>query len=291
MMYVGKVPWHGLGTQLKEPATAAIAIKAACLDWDVIKVPLKIKSGHRYDTVKDRFAVIRADTKPAKEIPVLGVVGKNYTLLQNREAFAWLDPTVGSRAAIFHTAGALAEGERVWRLAKLPGEIWVAGDDIAEKYLLLSNSHDGLSSVQIKFTPIRVVCQNPQTMALSSGKGIRISHTGSMAERLSLAEKNLGIIKERFHGIETDFQELAAIAMKEARLVDYLKRVFPDPADKDNERARARVLQAREMSGRLFETGTGNDAAGVRGTLWAAYNGVTQFIDHHSSAKIAMGPG
>ena len=57
--------------------------------------------------------------------------------------------------------------------AKLPDRIRVIGDDITDKYLLLSNSHDGHGAVQVKFTPIRVVCNNTLTMALNRGPTLR----------------------------------------------------------------------------------------------------------------------
>jgi hypothetical protein len=87
------------------------------------------------------------------------------------------------------------------------------GDDVADKFLLLSDSHDGSSSVQVKFTPIRVVCENTLTMALSDGKGIRILHTASMNRRLKLAQENLGIIKERFAEIEEGFKQMQRVTM------------------------------------------------------------------------------
>jgi hypothetical protein len=36
----------------------------------------------------------------------------------------------------------------------------------------------------------------------------------------------------------------------------------------------------RAWSAHFFDHGKGQDHPGVRGTLWAAYNGVTEFIDH-----------
>jgi phage/plasmid-like protein (TIGR03299 family) len=286
IMYAGKVPWHGLGTPLKNPATAAAAIRAASLDWEVVKAPLHLKQDTRYPVVADRFAMVRADQLSQPAPHILGIVGKDYTPLQNRDAFNWFDPIVGRDAAVYHTAGALGQGERVWILAKLPGDFCVVGDDITHKYLLLSNSHDGSGSVHVKFTPIRVVCQNTLTMALSQGKGIRIKHTSSLPERMALAEQTLGIIRERFDEIQTSFQNLATVALNDARLTAYLQLVFPDPADKEDERAMNRAAQARVHSRQLFEQGSGNTAEKVRGTLWAAYNGVTEFIDYSRGGRL-----
>ncbi len=281
MMSYGKAPWHGLGQALDRPATAAEAIEAAHLDWEVKKAPLHIQQGNRFPAVPDHFAVVRKDQSAGTPAPtVLGIVGEGYTPLQNREAFAWFDPIVGKGAAIYHTAGALGQGERVWILAKLPDTIHVIGEDIAHKYLLLSNSHDGRSSVQVKFTPIRVVCQNTLTMALNQGRGIRIQHTRTLPQRLEAARDALGIIRRRFEEIAKDFRQLARVLVIQPRLDDYLGRVFPAPTDLDNGQVVARVQRARTESGRLFEEGRGNKEPGVRGTLWAAYNGVTEYVDH-----------
>jgi phage/plasmid-like protein (TIGR03299 family) len=270
-----------LGQKLNKPATAAEAIKAAHLDWEVEKQPIFLSRGKEYRQVPDRFAVVRTDKTADDESPVvLGIVGKEYTPLQNAAAFDWFDPIADGAKAIYHTAGALGDGERVWILAKLPDTIRVIGDDITEKYLLLSNSHDGDSSVQVKFTPIRVVCQNTLTMALSQGKGIRVAHTPSLPERMKAARDALGIIRERFEEIAASFRLMAEVTVNHERLAHYVDRVFPLPADKSDEPAIARVQRARNESARLFDSGRGNTAAKVRGTLWAAYNGVAEFVDY-----------
>ncbi len=311
MFYVGGAPWHGLGTKLDRPATAAEAIKAAHLDWEVDKKSLvaverlKTSSGDQAPgrpgkaealrklraalykdialSIRDRYAVVRQDLWGKPECPVLGIVGRDYTPLQNREAFEFFDPIVGEGAAIYHTAGALGQGERVWILAKLPMDIRVAGDDISGKFLLLSNSHDGNSSVQIKFTPIRVVCQNTLTMALSQGPTLRVVHMRDIHRRLQGAERTLGLINRRFEEIEEEFQEMVKVQLNAARLSEYLGLVFPDPQDEDNEKARNRVRRDHEWAEYFFVNGKGNRLKNVSGTLWAAYNGVAEYIDHRAT--------
>ncbi|MBI2842369.1 MAG: DUF932 domain-containing protein [Armatimonadetes bacterium] len=283
MMYVGKEPWHGLGQKLNGPATAKEAIKAARLDHQVTKKPMiaidDAQTGKQAHPT-EWYAIVRDDLWNSKSCPILGVVSKEYTPLQNSEAFEFFDPIVGEGAAIYHTAGALGDGERIWILAKLPEEIQVVGDDIVDKYLLLSNSHDGKSSVQIKFTPIRVVCQNTLTMALSSGPTIRVTHTRDLHVRLDHARQTLGLVNTRYQEIEETFKRLVAIQVNQQRLDEYLRLVFPDPSDPDNERALDWARKNRMWSEHFFAEGAGNKAQKVRGTLWAAYNGVAELIDH-----------
>lgn len=163
----------------------------------------------------------------------------------------------------------------------------MVGDDITDKYLLLSNSHDGESGVQVKFTPIRVVCQNTLTMALSMSGGLRIFHTRKMHEALKLAEENLGLIRTRYDKIAESFQSMAGVQVGKERLAEYLREVFPDPAPSADETARKRVNEVRAVAGTLFDQGRGNREDKVRGTLWAAYNGVTEYVDYRAKSRTA----
>jgi phage/plasmid-like protein (TIGR03299 family) len=288
MAYYGEEPWHGLGKKLEKPATAKEAIKAASLDWEVRKVPLSASYDRYTIKIKDKFGVVRKDMIGKDDCKVFGIVGSQYEPLQNREAFDFFDPIVGKNAAVYHTAGVLGDGERIWILAKLPDNIYVIGDDISEKYLLLSNSHDGKSAVQIKFTPIRVVCQNTLTMALSDGQITRIIHTNNMHQCIKQADKILGIIRERYADIEASFKRMAQIKMHKERLSEYLSLVFPDPSDPENERQVKQIKENRSLAEYFFDQGAGNRIKGVSGTLWAAYNGVTEFIDHRRTARQTM---
>lgn len=281
MMYFGEVPWHGLGKRLHKPATSEEAIESANLNWEVVKKPVYVKMNKRFQ-VKDTFAIVRKDKWNQNECDILGTVGKNYTPIQNHEAFQFFDSIVGNKQAIYHTAGSLSGGKIIWLLAKLPGYIRVVGDDISEKYLLLSNSHDGSTMVQIKFTPIRVVCMNTLTVALNKGETLKVKHGRDVKDKLSEAKELLGIINSRFDTIEKTYKRMARVKLNEPRLNEYVKSIFPDPYD---ETQFLSVEKNRERVKRLFEEGMGSELPGSRGTLWGAYNAVTELIDHHKITK------
>ncbi len=117
-------------------------------------------------------------------------------------------------------------------------------------------------------------------MALAEGKTLSVPHFRDVHERLQKAEQMLGIINVRFGEIEESFKEMASVRMNEYRLSIYLDEVFPDPLDPSEGVKVKKAADNRSLATHLFDKGEGTDLPGVAGTLWAAYNGVTELIDH-----------
>lgn len=284
MMCVGDMPWHGLGTRLASPPTAEQAIRAARLDWRVAKKPLFIGNEHR--PLPGQYAIVREDRWNRNEDGLFGTVGRSYTPLQNVDAFGFFDPVVKTGAAFYESAGALKKGERVWVMARLRDDFQITSEDTIARFLLLSNTHDGTGSVQVKFTPVRVVCRNTLNEALMRGPAVRFAHTPDMKEHLNdAAQVVLKAIQQHFDELCRRFRAMRAVEMTKANLQEYINSVFPNPSTNMEQtrlkKAMAQVQRDREESARLFEQGKGNNFQGVRGTLWAAYNGVTEYVDFH----------
>ncbi len=277
MMYVGEVPWHGLGQSLDAPATARETIQAAGLDYDVKLSDVTTSDGI---PIPSRKAVVRTDTND-----VLGVVGNSYVPVQNRQAFGFLDAIAAEGSIRYHTAGALRKGERIWLLGKLSGQIRVKGsEDLTEKFLLLSNSHDGSSALRVFFTPIRVVCSNTLAMADRSGKGegIALRHQGNLPSKVREAQEVLGLARRYYDDLEFRIDFLAGHHPSAAQLARYFETLYPDPADGSSS---SRARNVRDSLYNLFERGKGQEIPAIRHSSWAAFNAVTEFVDHHRSTR------
>jgi len=278
MMYVGEKPWHGLGVELKNPATSREAIMAARLDYEVTREHLvSLESGVK---IHPEMCLIRTDTKDK-----LGIVTEKYKIIQNVDAFDFFDNVVGEKKAIYHTAGALGLGERIWILAKLPDNMMVK-KDVIEKYLLLTNSHDGKSALKMYFTPVRVVCQNTLIMSLhDASSGISIRHKGNIQAKVEEAQRVLNIATVFYSDFEKIGGRFASTKMNVANTTLYFNQVLgidPNKPDDDNS---TRSKNIRDDLFCLFERGKGNDGIDVRHSLWTAYNAVTEYTDHHRTIK------
>jgi phage/plasmid-like protein (TIGR03299 family) len=278
MFYVGEKPWHGLGKELQSPATAAEAVTAAQLNYGVELQPVFAQNGRE---IPGRRASVRSDT----QVP-LGVVSDRYKVVQNIEAFSFFDTVVGEGQAIYHTAGALGLGERIWILAKLPKDVVIAREDVVEKYLVLTNTHDGTSALRLYFTPVRVVCQNTLNMSLyESREGISIRHTGEIKNKIEEARRVLGLTVNYYAQFEKIAKQLVDVKLNVETAEKYFN-VVVFGKEPDKEVLESKVYQNRQKDlVRLFEEGKGNNIPEVKYSAWAAYNAVTEWVDHFKTVR------
>ena len=150
----------------------------------------------------------------------------------------------------------------------MPGEIKVSSEDYCSKYLLLSNAHDGRGSVSVKFTPIRVVCQNTLMLALESGqKAHKVRHSTHMQDRLQNVQELLRLTWQTFQKAEELFQLLATVKMDAKRLEEYLHAVYPLT---DQQRMAKKRPERWDSVVKLFESGD-YPLLHPSHTLWGAY--------------------
>jgi phage/plasmid-like protein (TIGR03299 family) len=275
MAYFGGLPWHRLGTALEEGDIYdwPSASKKAGLDWEVELVPLV--------TADTQARVTHRAVRRTSDARVLGVVGPRYAPLQNKDAFSWFQPFLDAHEAALHTAGSLKQGSRVWVLAKLSRDpLVIAPGDEVEKFILLSHGHDGSLAVRCGFTPIRVVCANTLAMAHGSdaSKLIRLKHTKDVLENLANVREVMDLANAEFEATAEQYRRLARKSVNQADLRKYVRRVLKV---EDDQEASSRLRNLLEEIARLAEAGRGNNLPSVRGTLWTAYNGVSEWLTYN----------
>lgn len=275
MFSVRLPPWHGLGTVLEDNPTPEEAIEHAGLDWMVEGRPvyhIEDGEGSLHGRTADDYVRVegyQAITR-VTDGEVYAILKDTYTPFQNREAFAWVTPLVESGLVVLETAGSLANGKRVWIMARVVGaEEEVRDNDVVRQYVLLANSHDGGMSVRNGFCATRVVCGNTLRMAEDEGGLNRIRHSGNMKVRLDVARE---VIEGNIHKFRESIGLARLMADKEVTaelLVGYIRKVFVTETEEQ--------LQKRvDLIMPLFEGGQGNG----QGSLWDLYNAVTEWLNY-----------
>jgi phage/plasmid-like protein (TIGR03299 family) len=294
--------WHNLGQVVTDYPTSAEAIKFAGLDYEVVKSPLyttgsdliqageDLETNHPQINVPNYFANVRSDNNA-----VLGVVGKDYHIIQNRDAFSFFDAIVGGENGIlYETAGALGNGERIFITAKLPGYIRVGnGDDVTEKYIFLTTSHDGSGSITAAFTPIRICCQNTLNASLKSMTNVvRIKHTSGAKQRLEDAHKVMGLANTLSDQLENIFNTWANVQVKDNEVKKLIQLALcPNKETYDllKKGAEDELSTAfKNMVEDAFTYAMVNDTQQMdttKGTLFGAYNAVTGYYQNVRNYK------
>ena len=271
MAYAGETPWHGLGVKVSNDLTPDQMLQAAGLDWSVEKVPAFVNiDGKQVDI--GRSALVRnTDSR------ILDIVSEDWNPCQNTEAFEFFNDFVAAGDMEMHTAGSLKDGEIVWALAKVKDSFELFnGRDQVDAYLHFTNPHKYGQSIDVRFTPIRVVCNNTLTLSLNmkSKNMVKVSHARQFDG--DMVKEALGVAKEKLDKYKEMAQYLSQKRFNDENIVDYFKRVFPVVTNKP-EAQKEISLNARTA---LEAIHTQPGAELGEGTWWQAFNAVTYMTDH-----------
>ncbi|EHQ24276.1 DUF932 domain-containing protein [Mucilaginibacter paludis] len=297
---VQQTAWHGLGQIVTDYPTSEEAMKFAGLDYVVEKRKLYTPDSGETNTdgdtlftemeVPNFFATVRKDTDA-----VLGVVGKEYHIVQNADAFSFFDAIVGGGEGImYETAGALGKnGERIFITAKMPDYIRVGNDDLIEKYVFLTTSHDGTGSITAALTPTRIVCNNTLNVALGNCSNVvKIRHTQSANERLKEAHKVMGMVNKLTPMLEEIYNQWAKVRITDKQVLQLIQLAMCPNKE----------VLSKLTAGQFDETSTAfknicNDAfeyamtsetqqmVTTKGTVFGCFNAVTGYFQNVRTYK------
>ena len=279
MAYAGETPWHGLGTKVAPDLSPIQIMSKAGLDWTVEKETMTTASGVQ---IEGKKALVRsADNK------VLDVVGDGWNPVQNEQAFEFFSEYTLAGDMEMHTAGSLKGGQMVWALAKVKESFDILGGDQVDSYLLFSNPHKYGKAIDVRFTPIRVVCNN--TLSMSLGQNVANSVTMNHRNEFNpdMVKEQMGIASEKFAKYKEMATFLSTKKFSMDALVQYYNEVFPRTyqGKKDVQvKTFADLSTNGQKAYSYLETQPG--AHFGEGSWWQALNSVTYLTDHKMGREV-----
>lgn len=282
--------WHHLGQVVSDYPNSREALQFAGLDFEVIKRP----NIHRLDTGEEVISKTSFFTSRTDNNAILGDrLGADYEVVQNVDAFAFFDAIVGGDGIMYETAGALGKGERIFITAKLPDYIRVGNNDLVDKYLFLTTSHDGFGSITAAFTPVRIVCANTLSAAMrNKSNTFKIRHTSGAKDRLEEANRLMGMSNQLSVELEAIFNHWARVPITDAAVKKLIQLAMVPNKEvlqnlhtgKDDELSTV----FRNMVNSVFEyamASPSQQTETTKGTVFGAYNAVTGYFQNIRTYK------
>lgn len=313
--------WHGLGQRVQENMFVADALKLCHADFEVGKQPLfafpediltrihnnKPINGH--DLI-DYLVTSHSATMRTDKNSVLGIVGKDYGIVQNADAFKFVDLFCSGQYSerdntpVIETCGVLGGGERIFVTAKFPKPIVMDAnrDDLVDMYVVFTTSHDGTGAVRCLVTPVRVVCNNTLNWAMNHNIGrVAFRHTINVNNRIDLlksenaafAYKAMNVYQVYEKGIKDSFTALKLKKLSERNIEDIIAKTilskeaanaFLTTRDINHEDIKTRGRNLYNAVRECLESGIGQDRQ-ERGTAMWLLNGLTSYYQNTATER------
>lgn len=253
--------------------------KAAWLDrfglnWRVETRPLYTVDGKGQALKLDEKAVVRVDNDT-----VLNTVTNRYAPIQN-EVYHDMLAEIERQGFIKNLrGGSFSQGGKTYIQAEFGDSKSVGQNDEIRARLLLATSHDGSFSFRSTLSPIRIACMNTLMAAISDqSTKISIRHTAASVDRLNDMKIMLQSLSHSFDKTMEFYKAFAGKQLNSAEVQKFLRAVLAIEGKADEDLTDTETARMTKLI-QLFENGQGQNLN--RGTLWSAFNAVTEFTSHY----------
>lgn len=225
------------GTPVTGAKNSAETLKLAGLGgWNVVKE----KVYHR-GVFTGLYANVRTDRDKDNQ---LGFVKGRYTLLQNEEAFSFMDLLQGGEV-LYEQAGYFGNGEIVYILGRLNNDYTILGDKVTP-YIVLKNSFDGSSGIKVAMIPQRISCRNSLNAQIrKSHRTWSARHSGSIETKLAEARETLEMADAYMKGLTDKFESLYKIKLGDKDHIKSIVDMIVPVDDSITERKKRNLLDVQ----------------------------------------------
>lgn len=254
--------WSNIGTDVSMCTNMDDVLRMSGLDYEVRKTDLMTVDGM---PVKGQVALCNDDG-------VLGVVSDKFGIVQNREAFQFVD-YMGENIT-YEKAGQTKSG-MVYVIAKLQ-EVAILGDSFIP-HVIFRNGFNGRWSIAAAICPLRFVCQNQFSIAFgNSSNTVTVRHTMDVHGRLEEAKEVLHKSADYMMHLNELAERLSLKKMGHQEVLKVANTLFPVGED-SGPRAIAIAERNREA---LFAAYNAPDNANYTGTAWGLVNAYADYMTH-----------
>jgi len=255
--------WANIGTNLDNASNISEVLQQSGLNYTVHKEKIVTESGL---IIPEQVATVKDNGK------VLGVVGKNYEICQNAEAFDFANYIDGD--VEFIKAGETHSG-MVYIIGVLP-TVNILGDAFTP-HLIFQNGHNGRYCVKTAIVPLRIVCQNQFNWAFKEAQNsITIKHNGLLEYKLANAKMVMRDTAEYMKTLNQKVELFAGLKLTPAMVTKVIENFFPIKEDM-TDRQKANILNQRVQFERAYNE---EDNVNFRGCAWGMMNAYSDYLTH-----------
>lgn len=265
--------WHSLGHVFSEEVTdyRRMLELAGLNNWNVRMEELAVPGLADANWAVTANAVV-ADMADGPR--VLGVTGSRYEIVQNEDAFEFLQSL--HDGARWETAGALKDGRVVFGSLAFDHDFVLDPSGVADKvssYLLVHTSHDGSTGIAGGITPIRVVCQNTLNVAQRNVKQtFKIRHTMGAEERMKVEAEVWRQANTYMDSFQKEAETLFATTATDKNFFDIVEKFYPKPEEDKKGSQKKWETQMEKFT----QAWKGAPNAGIKNTAWGVFNALTE---------------